>query len=1074
MAGTPTRRQTNIRNLLFWVTICAVSVSVAGGLWYWQQLDEEIRRHTERLFAERFPNLQITIGGARLRPGEGISIRNVALVRPPRVAQERRSEPVFVEELFLHCPVTLDQLVRRQLDVTLVTIRRPTLRLECRGDGSWDLSDLLPTVGGGVRAAPVQIEDGTLHVEDHRYTPVRTYRLHNIHVKLVPTIHANVNTQPQLASIQLEGSSAGEVFREAQIRGVWEAETGQWRAAGKLERLQLSPELEQAFPWPAPVDFVRALRGQANADFRWELVGNGIAIEHFLVDGAVNGGQWAHPKLSYPLTGISAKVFADSQVMKISDGRANYGHTTMAFSADLEGYSGHPRGTARVSAQKLLFDRELADLLPPALHNVWEKYRPVGLIDAEVELQGDGSRWHPQGELFCQDVSILAQRFPYPVDHLRGHVTLGTSDTGEPRIEFHKLQGIVANRSIEIDGKIQRPGPTWYGDLTLDTKQQPIPIDDRLIGALGVLQPTTRDVVRQFHATGDVAGYLRLERQSHPNSPIRPRLSLTFSRAQIQHERFPYPLRNIKGTLTMQDGQFKWHDIVGENDSAYVSCKGTWRPGWLDMHFLADDVALEEELLMALPPTSQRIWHSLQPRGVLDKLQVDFEHRRGDPHPWIDVRAFKLPPESNLVGREIALQPTWFPYAIQELRGEFSLDRHGTIQLMNLEARHGPTKVTLPTGTGEVQQDGRWKLDLPALRGEHVRLDAELLHALPARISQPLAALQVQGPPVDIECKKLQIEQPSPILPDLAWDWDLSVTGTDLRLGSGLPLRDIAGKIRLYGRDSATEKIQRGELDVDSMMLQKVQFTGVRGPFEVVGPFLTMGSGPQTGQPEGVRMSAQVFEGSLKWLGQLSLDPQRKLDLQMSYSDGNLQELATQLNGGIKDVRGRIFGDGQFTLHGGRVETLAGEGTVQLRHADLYELPFVVSLLSILSNKQPNKTAFTSSDIRYRLLGNSVLLDYIDLEGDAISLRGNGVVGFDRSLKLSLYSIVGRAQRWRDLLPLVSQAAQRFMEIQVQGTIDNPIMRTEILPGLNETVESLFSNPTANASPAEPGVQSTR
>ena len=1051
-----------------------MSVSVAGGLWYWQQLDEEIRRHTERLFAERFPTLEITIGGARLRPGEGISIRNVAFVRLPQMAEDRRSEPVFVEELFLHCPVTLEQLIRRQLDVTLVTIRRPTLRLECRGDGSWDLSDLVPVVGGGVRPAPVQIEDGTLHVEDLRYTPVRTYRLHNIHAKLVPTIHASEGRPPQLASVQCEGSLSGEVFREAKVRGDWEAAHGQWRAAGELQRLQLSPELEQAFPWPTPLEFVRDLRGQANADFRWELSGQGTAIEHFLVDGAVHSGQWVHPTLSYPLTGISARVFANSQVLKIADGRANYGHTTLAFSADIEGQNGGPRGTAHLSAQKLLFDRELADLLPPALHAMWEKYRPVGLIDAEVTVQGDGNRWQPQGNLFCQDVSILAQRFPYPVEHLRGHVTLGTSDTGEPRIEFKKLQGIVASRAIEIDGQIHRPGPTWYGELTLDTKQQSIPIDDRLIGALGVLQPATGEVVKQFHATGDVAGFLRLERAEHPNSPIRPRLSLTFSQAQIQHDRFPYPLRNVQGTLTMQDGQFKWQDFVGENDSAYVSCQGTWRPGWLDMHFVADDVALEEELLTALPPTSQRIWRSLQPRGVLDKLQVDFEHRRGDAHPWIDVRAFKLPPESNLVGREIALRPTWFPYAIQELQGEFSLNRHGKIELKNLEARHGPTKVTLPAGIGEVQQDGRWKLDLPALRAERVRLDAELLHALPSRISQPLTALQVQGPPVDIDCKQLQIEQPSPILPDLSWDWDLAVTGTDLRLGSGLPLRDIAGKIRLYGRDSTEEKIQRGELDIDSMMLQKVQFTGVRGPIEVVGPFLTMGSGTQVGQPNGVPMSAQVFGGALKWQGQLSLDSQRKLDLQMSYSDGDIQELAMQLNGGIKDIRGRIFGDGQFTLHGGSVESLKGEGTVQLRHAELYELPFVVSLLSILSNKQPNKTAFTSSDIRYRLLGNSVLLDYIDLEGDAISLRGNGVVGFDRTLKLSLYSIVGRAHRWRDLLPLVSQAAQRFLEIQVQGTIDNPLMRQEILPGLNETVESLFSNPTANARPTGPETQPTR
>jgi len=221
-------------------------------------------------------------------------------------------------------------------------------------------------------------------------------------------------------------------------------------------------------------------------------------------------------------------------------------------------------------------------------------------------------------------------------------------------------------------------------------------------------------------------------------------------------------------------------------------------------------------------------------------------------------------------------------------------------------------------------------------------------------------------------------------------------------------------------------------------------------------------------------MSARVFNGGLKWQGQLSLDAQRQLDVKLTYEDGNLQELATQLDGGDHHVNGRVYGDGQFTLLDGRVETLKGRGTVQLRQADLYELPFVVSLLSLLSNKQPHKTAFTSSDIRCTLLGNSVLLDYIDLEGDAISLRGNGVVGFDRSVKLSLYSIVGRAHRWRDLLPLVSEAAQRIMEIRISGTIDNPIMQPEILPGFNATVERLFPNPTATTTPVPPGEKTTR
>ncbi len=129
---------------------------------------------------------------------------------------------------------------------------------------------------------------------------------------------------------------------------------------------------------------------------------------------------------------------------------------------------------------------------------------------------------------------------------------------------------------------------------------------------------------------------------------------------------------------------------------------------------------------------------------------------------------------------------------------------------------------------------------------------------------------------------------------------------------------------------------------------------------------------------------------------------------------------------------------------------------IQLRDADVYELPVMAQLLKIVSARAPDANAFDKSDVNFRIQGEHVYLDRIDFNGDAVSLRGTGDMGLDKSISLKFYAVLGRDE-FR--IPLVSDvlggASQSLLEIHVGGTLAHPTVRKQALPFLDEALQQL-------------------
>jgi hypothetical protein len=115
-------------------------------------------------------------------------------------------------------------------------------------------------------------------------------------------------------------------------------------------------------------------------------------------------------------------------------------------------------------------------------------------------------------------------------------------------------------------------------------------------------------------------------------------------------------------------------------------------------------------------------------------------------------------------------------------------------------------------------------------------------------------------------------------------------------------------------------------------------------------------------------------------------------------------------------------------------------------------------MLKMLRVKAPDRSAFGSSFTQFRIAGPHAYLDEIELAGDAISLVGNGEVGFDGDVQMTFRSIMGDAEEQLPAMKrMLGGASGQFLLLHVDGTLDSPELSTEAFPTLAAAIQKLQS-----------------
>lgn len=1021
------------------LSVAAVVVVVVVGS---NRVGEELRRRVEARLAATYPDLVVKVQAASLVEGEGIVLRGISVDDPAASGEAQRL--LVVEEVRVGCGTSLPELISGDLAVTSVRLIRPVVRAARGADGHWSLRRLVRDQNAGPRI-PVVVDDATLLLEGAGLGARLTLR--NIAVEMRP-----VDDPAGVRQTAVRGSFASDLFDRAGFEG-WIKADGGFAIAGKIDSLDVSPRSQALLPPSGgKPDWIAGLRGRLDLD--WRASGGLSAIEQadFAASGSLEAGHFEHSALPFAVTDVSATFSMDRGGLRCERLEAHSGSTLLRGAGRLAGWDADADFDVLVEAERMVVGHHWEGLMPPSIAAHWSKLLPAGEVDVRAHLVRQEGVVQPDVSLRCRNVSLTYYRFPYRVDRTVGTVTLK-----DGLLSLH-LTGEAGGHAVHVEGAV---ATTTGGRGFVEVRGDGMRIDDALLAAL----PTrSAEIVRSLHGAGTFDFVFRHDRAPDQPGGFANSLGIRLTRCSMAYAGFPYPLGNVSGSVHMDRGTWTIRDVVGSNDTGIVRCSGKLvrvgdDDGELTLDLTGSDVVLEKELRDALPPGMRRIWDDVDPRGSAE-FTARVRHR-------VKARRTEVELQATPRGDTVSIEPAWFPYRLERLRGRLTW-QDGRLRFEDVRGTHARTTVAAE-GSCRFSPDGGWHISFERLVADRFRADHDVLRALPRGLQGAVSSVQLRGM-LSVD-GALEIYSTAPVTitgpggrPEAvpgpaAAAWDMQLDVEQATLDVGVPLEHVHGGIRLRGQSDGRAWATLGDVMIDSAICRGVQLTAVRGPLAMDATGARFG-GQAGGDPraDSRRLTARVADGTLTVDGSVAAGDAASFSVSCSLADADLARLAADSTGGGHHYRGRV--QAAVRLRGSRAGThsLVGEGQVRLSDADIYELPVMVALLKILRVKAPDRTAFSSSVVDFRVEGPHAYLDNIELSGDAISLVGNGEVDFDSKVNLVLRPIMGEAQTQLPAMKrLLGGASGQFVLVHVDGTLAEPLTSTEAFPTLAAAVQRLQS-----------------
>ena len=1017
------------------------SAVIVGGVYLYLHVDDEIRRHVEKLLADQYTGLEVTIAGARLLPERGVEIRNLHISEP-----ESETPLLEIDEIFLAAKISMQDLASGPPPADKIVVRRPTLYATRRINGHWNIERLLPLPKLGDSSPLTIIEEATLVLADTTSPSSTPLTLHDGHFTIEPVPPEPLDGTASARRI-VKGRFSGRAFRSIEFQGMVDPATGQLTMTGSLRDLSISAELLTALPITLPEQLkqLESLRGQFDAQFSVAYDATVRRLTTFEINGSLQQGTLKDARLPHPLNDIAATFRCTDQNITVNVTHARCGESTASLEFHRASLATDNPTTISLSANKIRLNRDLFANLPGKLPELWKKFQPTGEISLAATLRNAGGQWQTDANVTAHGVNFVFEKFPYPAQG-----ATGTIRHQDDHLSVD-LTAYAGDRPVRIRCEIDNPGPTALG--WVEVQGNDLMIDDHVIEAIRNPQaPKPYEIVRSLHPQGRLNLYWKGLRTSADQMKMRQHLVLDVISGALRFDRFPYPLSGVHGRIEVVDGNWMLQQLIGANDTGVVTCDGTIQPasagGEIKLTFTGTNVPLEEELRQALPNKTRQLWDHLQPRGRVNLPEVTVQYAPGKGPASFLV---KIEP----VAETTSIKPASFPVRMEKLRGVATY-QDGHVTLDNLRAQYGSSPITA-TGSCDCSVDGRWQLDFRQLTVDRLRTDRHLLLAFPDGLRRVVTQLNPNGA-FNLTGTLTLVGDANPSTPTTA-AWNVALTTHETDLDCGIQLDNVRGSVQLAGQFDGRGVHCNGELDVDSAIFLNNQFTKLTGPFIIYSDRVALGNRAtrQTGQPDR-SIAGQLYGGQFTLDGNVKLANSPQYDFRTTLRSGKLRQFAQETLPGQQKLRGNV--DAEFDLHGqGRlIDGLRGIGQIRLRNAHVYELPPVVALLNVLQARAPDATAFVGAEMRVRIAGPLLVFDQLDLKGNAVSLTGSGEVDFNWRTNLTFSSLIGRGNLNMPLVRRVlGQTSGQIMKIHVTGDLRNPQVTPELLPMLNDTIKQLQS-----------------
>jgi hypothetical protein len=812
------------------------------------------------------------------------------------------------------------------------------------------------------------------------------------------------------------------------------------------------------------------LTGELQVEFRVGQSSREAELDYALLAN-LSKGELDNPLLPFPLRQLTATVYLNRHRLEVREFSAVNGQTQVKLAAHVAIHGLTTPGTFQVSVERLPISDQLKHFVKPPLQKIYDVVNPTGELSLQGTFHYDGlGHWRQENVIYeFAEGSVLFEKFQYPVHQVTGTIVPHPQENGRLLFEY-RFRGLAGSRPVTLTGWNRNTDRGQQAVFHVDCQQ--VPIDERFIEACDAkVQKTLRSLNLHGKADVHVSVYRSPEREKGYDHTI----DLDVSEAAFEYEKFPYPVRNLKGKVSFRSVDDVWlfQDMQGSHGDAIVSASGTLNlqrdPERLELSVVLSDAAVDHQLEHAMRKVVPQVWDELSPSGfVTAKSKVVWIPK------WdyldVDLPSVRL--------RDGTLLLKSFRYPLDRVSAQLAYnDRRVDIQ--KLVAWHDETKITAK-GEYQLEPNDLWRLTLDELEVWDLLPDRQFRKALPDAMAAGIDTLSPDGS-VTVKARTFELRgsQNNPRIPvTAAWDFDGYVAG--MNVTTGLELSNVHGTFSSTGTWDGRWVIAKGTVDLDSAFCLDQQLTKIRGPFQVkqedgkqvliVGSEELLRGAPRTGT-DSKSLTAGVIGGTLLLDARAALGDQKRDVYGHLHGDPTEYEALVELRGGRLEeyVRrnfagsGRLQGvvNGTVSLEGTGDDPadVTGQGSVTISPAALYELPVILKIFQGLNiAAPPDQAAFDEAFLNFEIRNKQFEFSRIDLLGNALSLRGRGTVRFDQKVNLEFYSIVPKAQ---PVIPIIKElyqsASYGAVRVDVKGSVTQPKTKPQTNFDLTPAVRTFLS-----------------
>jgi hypothetical protein len=215
---------------------------------------------------------------------------------------------------------------------------------------------------------------------------------------------------------------------------------------------------------------------------------NNAGSTSFIADVSANMSSLKPQKLPMILSNASAELSITPESLNVKKFTGRYGDSPVSLSGSMWLAQGSlPQIQMKMTAESAPLDSAVMDLLPESLKEHVRAFDPQGKVNLAVDVRRSAGSQSPEYAIAveCLGDSIKHRRFAYPLQDIRGRITIGsgkmTFDGIEAAPAVASARGLQS--AVRLDGHVNLMGDgSDLGSLTIAARN--VPFTDELGAAL--------------------------------------------------------------------------------------------------------------------------------------------------------------------------------------------------------------------------------------------------------------------------------------------------------------------------------------------------------------------------------------------------------------------------------------------------------------------------------------------------------------------------------------------------------------------------------------------------------------